>query len=41
MSELLVRVLPDGRGCWVFPIGYGKARMGIGRIGSPNMDDLW
>lgn len=36
-----VRVLPDGRGLWVYPLLFGEARLGIGQLDSVAMDDVW
>ena len=33
--------LPDGRGGWVYPLTYGRARIVVGRIGSAVVDDGW
>jgi hypothetical protein len=41
LDELLVRVLPDGRGCWLYPISFGKWRLGVGEPGSGGFDDVW
>jgi len=35
------KVLPDGRGLWIMPLTYGRARIGIGRIGSVVFDDTY
>jgi hypothetical protein len=39
--EQPIRILPDGRGCWLVPIGYGKMRLGVGALNSSSFDDLW
>jgi len=38
---LAQRVLPDGRGLWVYPLTFGRARLGVGPLGSGVMDDVW
>lgn len=35
------KVLPDGRGVYVFPLLLGRARLGIGLHGSEFIDDVW
>lgn len=42
MSDYLAkRVLPDGRGLWVVPLTYGRARLHIGALGAYAFDDGW
>ena len=33
------KILPDGRGVWVYPLSYGRARLCIGRVGSVELED--
>ena len=35
------RVLPDGRGLWVYPLTFGRARLVIGPVGEDWYDDAW
>lgn len=35
------RLLGDGRVISVYPISFGKARLGIGMAGAASMDDVW
>lgn len=36
-----IRILPDGRGVWIDPLTYGRARLNVGQVGSPVYDDGW
>ena len=36
-----LRVLPDGRGLWIYPMMFGKFRLGVGPIGACGLDDVW
>lgn len=33
--------LPGGKVALVYPLTYGRARIGIGQSGSPFFDDVW
>lgn len=33
--------LPDGRRAWVFPLTFGRARIGVGRSEDHALDDIW
>lgn len=36
-----LRVLPDGRGVFIYPLVLGGARIGVGPVDRPCFDDLW
>ena len=38
---LLQRVLPDGRGVWIYPQTYSKARIVVGPLSMSRIDDGW
>lgn len=40
MSER-ARVFPDGRAAWIYPLTFGRARLGVGDPRSGSMDDVW
>ena len=35
------KILPDGRGAWIYPLTFGRARIAVGPIGAPGYDDGW
>lgn len=35
------RVAQDGRGIWVYPLTFNRARLVIGELGSAFVDDAW
>lgn len=35
------RVLPDGRGAWIYPLTFGRARLCVGAVGEDFYDDHW
>jgi len=38
----LVKTLPDGREVWVYPLTFGRARLGVSPAGqSEYFDDTW
>lgn len=38
---LWTRLLGDGRAVLLLPMLHGNLRLGIGELGSPEMDDVW
>ncbi len=40
-TEAPWRTLPDGRGAWIVPLTFGRARIVIGPVDSNLLDDGW
>ncbi len=36
-----IKILPDGRGLWVYPLTFGRARLVVGPVGEDFYDDGW
>lgn len=36
-----IKILPDGRGIWIDPLTFGRARINIGPVDSACYDDGW
>ena len=38
-------LLPDGRGVWIYPLTFGRARIVVGKVGNldglEGLDDGW
>lgn len=42
MSDYLAeKTLPNGRGAWVVPLTFGRARIISGLLGSPTVENGW
>lgn len=39
--EQPAKILPDGRGAWIYPLTFGRARILVGPIGDWFTDDGW
>ena len=37
----MITILPDGRMAMIQPLTFGRARLSVGRVGSPFFDDEW
>jgi hypothetical protein len=35
------RILPDGRGLWIYLLTFGRARIAVGPLGQETYDDAW
>lgn len=38
---IFTKDLPPGRQAWVFPLLFGRARLGVGPAQGDTFDDLW
>lgn len=36
-----LKILPDGRGVWIYPLTFGRARLVVGEAGSAFYSDGW
>lgn len=41
MIEDPIKILPDGRGVWIYPLTFGRARIVVGPIGDSFYSDSW
>lgn len=40
-EEQPAKILPDGRGAWIYPLTFGRARIVVGPIGESLLDNGW
>lgn len=41
MNPKPAKLLPDGRGAWIYPLTFGRARIVVGPLRSSTLDDGW